>query len=107
MASMQRRGKKSEMTHVGDVLKRLISSFQRDSETLIHQIREHFDTLFAPGITAHARPAELKNGILHIHVKSSTVTHQLRFHSVKIMDALNQVLEGAPIREIRFKVGPF
>lgn len=101
------RSKKSETAHVGDILEKLISSFQRESDELIHQIRQLFESLFEPALTAHARPAAFKNGILHIQVKSPTVTHQLRFQSARIINALNQVLEGAPIREIRFKVGNF
>jgi hypothetical protein len=46
----------------------------------------------------------LKNGILLVHVKSSTLIHQLRFMANDIMALMNQSLGDDRISEIKFKI---
>ena len=102
---MRRKYTKSDSVHIKDVLNKLICNCRKESDTELDKIRKVWDSTFNKAVTENARPAALNNGILLITVKSSTVTHQLRFQLNDIIKHINQAMGQQRITDIKLKIG--
>ena len=54
---------------------------------------------------ASSRPGNLRNGVLEVTVKNSSVLHHLTFQKKKILKKLNEQLEDRSIDDLRFRIG--
>jgi predicted nucleic acid-binding Zn ribbon protein len=95
----------SEFIHIREVLEAILPRYQRESNTEMARIRSTWNRLLPPEVSENAQPAGLKNDILLVHVKSSTVAQQLRFLTADIKQALNENGPSRPIETIKFKIG--
>ncbi len=57
-------------------------------------------------VAAYTRPEAFKEETLFVRVAHSSGMQELCFHRQGIIERLNSTLEGARVREIRFKIGP-
>lgn len=96
----------SEFTHIKDIIETIIPRCRREANAEMAGIRRIWDNVLPAEIRENAQPAALKNDILLVHVRSSTVTHQLRFLVEEIKQHLNNAPERSrPVNSIKFKVG--
>ena len=51
-------------------------------------------------------PGKLSRGLLDVEVENSTALQELAFSKQKIINDLNQLLDGQRVRDIRFRVAP-
>ena len=99
------RKKKTEFSHIRDVLTQIIKSVRQESNSDLSRIQGIWNSVMDPAIADNAQPAALKADILLVHVRSTTVTHQLRFVTADIIDQINRVIGKTRITQIKYKVG--
>ena len=102
---MKRKYTKSDSVHVKDVLNKLIRNCRKESSTELAAIRQAWNQTFNKVITDNAQPAALKDGVLLIAVKSSTLIYQLRFQINDIIQHINQAMGQQRICDIKLKIG--
>jgi hypothetical protein len=91
-------------THIKELIDQIIGNCRISENSEFIDIQRIWARHLGADITANAQPAGLKNGILWIHVKSSTLIHQLRFMSTDIIAHINQAVGDDRIKGIRFKI---
>ena len=100
----QKRPSQSEFTHIKDVIVEIIGNCRVSENTEFIEIQRVWKHCVGNTISDHAIPASFKNGILLIHVKSPTLTQQLRYQTKDIIKQINQTLGENRISEIKFKI---
>ena len=103
----KQRSRKSESIHIKEVLSSVIRSCRKESNTVLSQIRKTWNAELDVAITDHAQPTALKGSILLITVKSSTLSHQLRFMTHDILRMINRREANYRISELKIKTGTF
>jgi hypothetical protein len=91
-------------THIKDLIDQIIGNCRICDNSEFIEIQRIWAGAFGADITENAQPAALKKGILFVHVKSSTLIHQLRFMANDIMTLMNQALGEDRISGIKFKI---
>lgn len=99
--------KNRESVHIKEVLQVIINDCRKETHTELEGIQRIWRAAFPPPITDNAQPTALKEDILLVTVKSSTVVHQLRFQLRDIIKKINQAAGSERIREIKLKTGNF
>jgi predicted nucleic acid-binding Zn ribbon protein len=95
----------SEFIHIKEIIGTLLPQCRKGGSTELARIRHTWNSALPGEISENAQPAALKNDILLVHVKSSTVAHQLRFLTEEIKHHLNAPTGARPIHTLRFKIG--
>jgi len=103
----KQRSRKSESIHIKKILSSIISNCRKESNTVLSEIRKTWNTELDSAITDHAQPTALKGSILLITVKSSTLSHQLRFLTNDILLVINRRAANYRISELKIKTGNF
>ncbi len=101
------RSKNSDYVHIKDVLSSVIRNCRKESNTELSEIRKIWNSMLDKAVTDNAQPMALKGATLLIIVKSSTLTHQLRFITKDIIQAINRGTGRHQITEIKLKTGSF
>ncbi|MDA8403101.1 MAG: DUF721 domain-containing protein [Desulfobacteraceae bacterium] len=99
--------KNTGSVHIKEVLHAIIGTCRKETHTDLDVIRRVWHSSFQAAITDNAQPSALKENILLITVKSSTVAHQLRFQLHDIIQKINQEMGHDRIGEIKLKTGNF
>ncbi len=102
----QRPGK-SEYIHIKEVLSTVIRNCRPEGNSELSEIRKIWNAELNTSITDNAQPTAMKGTTLLVTVKSSTLTHQLRFLANDIVKAINRVSGRQRIAEIKYKTGTF
>jgi predicted nucleic acid-binding Zn ribbon protein len=103
----KKRQRKSESIHIKDVLSDILRHCRTEKNTELAEIRKIWNAILDQTISDNAQPTALKGSILLVTVKSSTLTHQLRFLVQEIITAINQMSGRSRITEIKIKTGTF
>lgn len=103
----KKRSRNSEYIHIKEVLSSVISTCRKESNTVLSEIRKTWDAELDKVITDHAQPTALKGSILLVTVKSSTLSHQLRYMTNDILNVINRGAENYRISELKIKTGNF
>lgn len=103
----KQRSKSSEYIHIKEVLSTVIRSCRKESNTALYEIKKAWNSDLEKTITDHAQPTALKGSTLLITVKSSTLSHQLRFLTNDILQIINRKTGHHPISELKIKTGNF
>ncbi len=93
--------------HIKDVLATVIKSCRRESCAELARIKNIWNAELDPLITAHAQPAAFRTGTLLVVVKSSTLTHQLRFLAKDIIQVINSEARQVLVSELKITTGQF
>jgi len=101
------RQRKSESIHIKEVLSAIIRNCRTETSTELAEIRKIWNAILDKTISDNAQPTALKGSILLVTVKSSTLTHQLRFLTQDIIQAVNRMSDRLRITEIKIKTGTF
>lgn len=103
----KKRPRKSESIHIKEVLSAVIRTCRKESNTVLSGIRKTWNSELDKAITDHAQPTALKGSVLLITVKSSTLSHQLRYMTNDILHVINRKAENYRISELKIKTGTF
>jgi predicted nucleic acid-binding Zn ribbon protein len=103
----KKRSQHSEYIHIKDVLSSVIRTCRKESNTVLSEIRKIWNAELDRVITDHAQPTALKGTILLVTVKSSTLSHQLRYMTNDILYIINRGAESYRISELKIKTGSF
>lgn len=102
-----KRPRKSESIHIKDVLTAILRNCRTETNAELAEIRKIWNAILDQTISDNAQPTALKGNVLLVTVKSSTLTHQLRFLSRDIIQAINRLTDHRRITEIKMKTGTF
>jgi predicted nucleic acid-binding Zn ribbon protein len=103
----KKRSRNSEYIHIKEVLSSVIRTCRKESNTVLSEIRKTWNAELDKVITDHAQPTALKGSILLVTVKSSTLSHQLRYLTNDILNVINRGAENYRISELKIKTGNF
>ena len=71
--------------------------------SLVHYpIWAEWPTIVGPTIAAHARPAQLRRGILVVTVDGPEWMHELRYFKAELCEKLNARLGSSVVRDLYF-----
>lgn len=101
------RSKNSQYAHIKDVLASVIKNCRKESSAELSEIRKIWDAELDKTITEYAQPTAIRAGTLLVTVKSSTLTHQLRFLTKDIIHLINAASRHCRISELKIKTGNF
>ncbi len=103
----KKRSRNSEYIHIKEVLSSVVRTCRKESNTVLSEIRKTWNAELDKVITDHAQPTALKGSILLVTVKSSTLSHQLRYLTNDILNVINRGTENYRISELKIKTGTF
>ncbi len=96
----------SQPTKVGDVIGSVLSSLGIDQRSPQARIMSVWQRAVGADIAAHTRPAEMKRGVLIVHVDSSPwFTEISRNHRNRILAKLKELVGEKDITDVKFRVG--
>lgn len=96
----------SKPTRVGDVIGSVLSSLGIDQRSPQARIMGMWQRTVGPDIAEHTRPAEMKRGVLIVHVDSSPWFTELnRNHKDRILTKLKELVGEKNITDVKFRVG--
>ena len=101
------RSRKSESIHIKDVLSAIIRDCRKETNTELLEIRKFWNSILDTAVTDNAQPTALKGSTLLVTVKSSRLTHQLRFRTQDIIGAINRMSGRRRISKIKIKTRTF
>jgi predicted nucleic acid-binding Zn ribbon protein len=95
--------KKSNEQNLGDVIKAVLKDLKLEEK--LYQVRVHaaWEKAMGKNIARYTEGLSLKNQVLFVSLKSSTLREELSMARTKILVMINQELEGYTIKEIVFK----
>ena len=102
---MHKKANTSHLTHISDILSKVLSKHRPPQKTEITQIWEIWDLALGASIAQNAKPDTFKNGQLQVIVSSSVWIHQLKFLEKEMIANLNARLNTPLITHIGFKIG--
>jgi hypothetical protein len=99
-----KRPSQTGFTHIKELIDQIVGKCRIADNSEFIKIQKTWSRNLGADITENAQPTALKNGVLFIHVKSSTLIHQLRFMANDIIALMNQALGDDRISGIKFKI---
>ena len=102
-----RRPANAKYAHIKDVLATVLENCRKESCADLARVKNIWNAELDPLITAHAQPTAIRSGILLVTVKSSTLTHQLRFLAKDIIHVINSEARQPLVSELKIITGHF
>ena len=93
-----------EPRSIGESLKSVTAGFGSRGRAI--DLTDRWSEAVGEAIAAHARPERLDAGRLTVVVDDPAWATELRYHSARILDALNTNPGAAPISELHLRVQP-
>ena len=93
-----------EPRSIGESLKSVTAGFGSRGRAI--DLTDRWSEAVGEAIAAHARPERLEAGRLTVVVDDPAWATELRYHSARILDALNANPGAATISELRLRVQP-
>lgn len=100
----KKRPSQPEFTHIKDLIDKIIGNCRVSENAEFIEIQRAWKRCMENAVTDHAIPVSFKKGILMIHVKSPTLTQQLRYQVKEIIKQINHALGENKITEIKLKI---
>lgn len=98
------RKKTAHLQRIDEILARALKKRQVPFRAEDRHLADLWEKAVGPQIAAQSRPGNLRKGILFVKVSNSVWMQQLHFLKEEIIGKFN-VLEKAPITDIRFSIG--
>ncbi|HLA27515.1 MAG TPA: DUF721 domain-containing protein [Syntrophales bacterium] len=98
------RKKTAHLQRIDEILARALKKRHVPFRAEDRHLADVWEKAVGPQIASQSRPGNLRKGILFVKVSSSVWMQQLHFLKEEIVSKLN-VLEKAPIKDIRFSIG--
>jgi predicted nucleic acid-binding Zn ribbon protein len=87
---------------LGDVLREAVAGAAPD--TLLARVQAVWPRVAGAAVAAEAAPGSEREGTITIECSSAVWAHELDLLGPELLGRLNGVLEGAPVRRLRFVV---
>ncbi len=95
--------KKDNEQTLGEAIRSFLSAYNLEDKYLEKELFSRWDELAGRQINVKTKKLVFKDGILVVHLSSSTLRQELSMRKAEMLEKLNLRLKGQPIREIRFK----
>jgi predicted nucleic acid-binding Zn ribbon protein len=93
--------------HIGGILSELLEKHRIEGAATLSHIRQLWGPVVGISIAENAQPVAYRKGILFVNVTSTVWIQQLQFLKDDLRVRLEENLDGARLKEIKFKIGPF
>jgi predicted nucleic acid-binding Zn ribbon protein len=94
-----------KLIHIRDILTTALRKYRPVKDTDMTRIWDIWETAVGQVIALNAKPHAFKDGVLIVHVSSSSWIHQLKFLEKQVTANLNTQLDQPLVRQIRFQIG--
>lgn len=92
---------------MGDVLSELFALKGYARIQASAALEEHWRAAVGETVARHSRPWALRRGVLEVVVDNSALLQELAsFERDRLLEELRCRLEGEPLKDLRFRVGP-
>lgn len=89
------------MQRVGKILPSLFGNYGIEDAVVLKFLRKSWNDIFAPPVSEHSFPKELKNGILFVTVNSHLWLAQLKL----LKDEFLKKLRSYEVKDVKFRFG--
>jgi hypothetical protein len=90
---------------VADVLNRVVRALDMERELLSHTAGPVWARTVGEKLSTHTRASQLRGGTLTVEARSAAWMNEVSLMREQIRERLNEELRGAPVREVRFRLG--
>jgi predicted nucleic acid-binding Zn ribbon protein len=94
-----------KLIHIRDILSSALEKYRPAGDTDMTRIWDIWETAVGQVIALNAKPRAFRDGVLIVHVPSSSWIHQLKFLEKQVAANINSHLDQQLVRQIRFKIG--
>lgn len=94
-----------KLIHIRDILAKALEKYRPAKDTEMTRIWDIWETAVGQPIALNAKPHAFRDGVLIVHVSSSSWIHQLKFMEKQMISNINSQLDQALVQQIRFKIG--
>ena len=91
---------------IGDVLSDLFARRGYAQLQFRSELEQAWEAAAGEILARHARPLELRRGVLHIAVENSVAVQELTFQKAHLLSRMKELLATEKIRDLRFKINP-
>ncbi len=102
---MPRLPDQGKLIHIRDILCNALEKYRPAKDTDMTRIWDVWETAAGQVIAMEAKPHAFRDGVLIVHVSSSSWIHQLKFLEKQVTANINSHLNQQLVRQIRFKIG--
>jgi predicted nucleic acid-binding Zn ribbon protein len=90
----------SDLSPLGDALRAALARLPASTGLVHYALWSEWATTVGPVIAAHARPSQLRRGVLVVMVDGPEWMHELQYVKRELCDKLNQRLGSPVIRDV-------
>ncbi len=94
-----------KLIHIRDILAAALEKYRPAKDTDMTCIWDIWETAVGQPIAQNAKPHAFRDGVLIVHVSSSSWIHQLKFLEKQMVSNINTQLDQPLVQQIRFKIG--
>lgn len=94
-----------KLIHIRDILATALKKYRPVQDTEMTRIWDIWETAVGQPIALNAKPHAFRDGVLIVHVSSSSWIHQLKFLEKQMTANINTQLDHSLVQQIRFKIG--
>ena len=98
--------KTKSFTHIKEIIENIFATSALPINHDDVSIWKTWDVVVGEKIAQHARPSQIKKGVLLVKVTDSVWLQELEFMAESIRQGLNRELKREAVKKIRFRVGP-
>lgn len=93
----------NEEVSIGQAIGNMFSSFKLSDEVKEHRIKNVLQELFGKIMENYITKVTVKDDLLFLHIKSSTLRHELFLNRIQMKDRINEELGEKLINKIILK----
>ncbi|MBG0778690.1 DUF721 domain-containing protein [Desulfotignum balticum] len=94
-----------KLIHIRDILATALEKYRPAKDTEMTRIWDIWETAVGQPVAMNAKPHAFRDGVLIVHVSSSSWIHQLKFLEKQMTANINAHLDQPLVQQIRFKIG--
>lgn len=94
-----------KLIHIRDILATALEKYRPARDTEMTRIWDIWESAVGQPVAQNAKPHAFRDGVLLVHVCSSSWIHQLKFLEKQMVSNINTHLDQPLVEQIRFKIG--
>ncbi len=94
-----------KLIHIRDILATALEKYRPVKDTEMTRIWDIWETAVGQPVALNAKPHSFRDGVLIVHVSSSSWIHQLKFLEKQMITNINTQLDHSLVQQIRFTIG--
>ncbi|MCP4004622.1 MAG: DUF721 domain-containing protein [bacterium] len=91
---------------MGELLPQLLSEVGLEGTAQAVTVIRIWDEALGPEFSPHCRPAGVRSGVVHAHVRDSAWMQRLQLEKQTILRRLSEFMDDAPPSDLRLRIGP-